>query len=74
MLKRFKEKAFRAGVKLQCELMCANNKKGQGLTEYVLILALVVIGVIAILGLLSGKLQALFQKVVDALTISDTPT
>ena len=54
--------------------MCANNKRGQGLTEYVLILALVVIGVIAILGLLSGKLQALFQKVVDALTISDTPT
>ena len=74
MLKRFKEKAFRAGVKLQCELMCANNKREQGLTEYVLILALVVIGVIAILGLLSGRLQTLFQKVVDALTISDTPT
>ena len=74
MLKRFKEKAFKAGVKLQCKLMCANNKRGQGLTEYVLILALVVIGVIAILGLLSGRLQTLFQKVVDALTISDTPT
>ena len=74
MLKRFKEKAFKVGVKLQCGLMCANNKRGQGLTEYVLILALVVIGVIAILGLLSGRLQALFQKVVDALTISDTPT
>lgn len=71
MLKKFNENVLKGIVKVRTELFCCvNNKKGQGLTEYGLILAIVAIGVIAVLGLLSGKLEAVFQKIVDTITLS----
>ncbi len=44
------------------------NEKGQALTEYGLIIALVAIVLIAGLGLLTGGLQAIFQSISDTLT------
>ena len=41
--------------------------KGQAMTEYGLIIALIAVGVISVLGLLTGELQDTFQKIVDAL-------
>ncbi len=46
-----------------------SEEDGQALTEYGLVLAIVVIAVIVILGLLKDKIVAMFQKVVDALSI-----
>lgn len=43
------------------------DERGQALTEYGLILALVAIAVIVILGTLGGKLQALFQRISDSI-------
>lgn len=45
------------------------NKQGQTLVEYALILLLVVIVVVGVVALLGDKVQAIFQKIVDALTL-----
>jgi pilus assembly protein Flp/PilA len=44
-----------------------NEEKGQGMTEYGLILALLVIGVIAVLVVMGPKLAAKFTEVSDKL-------
>ena len=44
-----------------------NEEKGQGMTEYGLILALLVIGVIAVLTLMGPKLVAKFNTVSNSL-------
>lgn len=44
------------------------NKKGQGMVEYGLIIGLVVIVVIAALTTMGGQLKTLFDKIVGALT------
>jgi Flp pilus assembly pilin Flp len=46
------------------------EEEGQSLSEYALILAIVVIAVIAILIALKDQIVALFQKIIDALQIS----
>jgi len=43
------------------------EERGQGMTEYGLILALLVIGVIAVLTLMGGNLQNKFNEVSNAL-------
>lgn len=48
-----------------------SEERGQGMTEYGLILALLVIGVIAVMVTMGPKLVANFQKVSDTLP---TPT
>lgn len=47
------------------------EERGQGMTEYGLILALLVIGVIAVLVVMGPRLVAKFQSVSDSL---NTPT
>ena len=44
-----------------------NEERGQGMTEYGLILALLVIGVIAVLVLMGPKLVAIFQNVSNSM-------
>lgn len=46
-----------------------NEERGQGMTEYGLILALLVIGVIGVLVVMGPKLIAQFQKVSDSLVV-----
>lgn len=46
------------------------DEEGQALSEYALILAIIVIAVIAVLIVLRDKIVALFQKIADSLTIS----
>lgn len=46
------------------------EEDGQALSEYALILAIIVIAVIAILIALKEQILALFQKVIDALQIT----
>ena len=75
MLKKMKKKInrrlFDATVKTQEHAMnVLNNKRGQTLVEYALILLLVVIVVVGVVALLGDKIQAVFQKIVDALTLS----
>jgi pilus assembly protein Flp/PilA len=48
------------------------DEAGQGLVEYGLILALVAVGLIAILGTMSGSLDGLFSYISDQLTNSTT--
>lgn len=43
------------------------NKKGQGMVEYVLLVGLIAIAVIAVLILLGPALSARFQQVIDGL-------
>lgn len=43
------------------------REEGQTLTEYALIIALVVIAVIVVLGLLGGAIEQIFQEIVGAL-------
>jgi pilus assembly protein Flp/PilA len=45
----------------------ALEERGQGMTEYGLILALLVIGVIAVLVVMGPKLAAKFQSVSDSI-------
>lgn len=45
-----------------------NNRSGQALTEYALILAVIAIAVIAVVTLLGDQLQVVFQNVIDTLT------
>ncbi len=44
------------------------STKGQGMVEYGLIIGLIAVAVIALLTLMGGQLQRLFQDVVTALT------
>jgi len=44
-----------------------NDEEGQGMVEYGLIIALIAIVLIAILGTMSGSLEAIFQKISDTL-------
>lgn len=48
-------------------LKMLKSKKGQGMVEYALIIALVAVALIAILGFLSGGIGTTFQSIVDAL-------
>ena len=43
------------------------NEKGQGLTEYALIIALVAIVAVAALTLLGGQIQAIFGNITTSL-------
>jgi Flp pilus assembly pilin Flp len=43
------------------------SEEGQTLTEYALILFLVVIAVVAVLGLLGGQILAVFNQIIAAL-------
>jgi len=45
-----------------------NNRSGQALTEYALILAVIAIAVVAVMTLLGDQLQVVFQSVIDTLT------
>jgi pilus assembly protein Flp/PilA len=45
-----------------------NNKKGQGMVEYGLIIGLIAVGVIAILGFMGDELVNLFTEVQTALS------
>jgi pilus assembly protein Flp/PilA len=51
-------------------MLFAAKEKGQGLVEYALILVLIAIVVIVVLGLLGGKVQEVFQKIVDSITVT----
>lgn len=42
-------------------------RRGQGMVEYGLIIALIAIALIAGIGLMTGQLQAVFDKITDAL-------
>lgn len=44
-----------------------NNKKGQGMVEYALLLGLIAIVVIAVLVLLGPAIAALFTRIMNAL-------
>lgn len=46
------------------------EEEGQSLSEYALVLAVIVIAVIAILATLKDQIIALFQKIITALKIS----
>lgn len=45
------------------------KEEGQGLIEYALIVLLIAIGVIVVLGLLGGQVQAVFQNIANALNV-----
>jgi pilus assembly protein Flp/PilA len=42
-----------------------NNKKGQGMVEYALLIGLIAIVVIAVLILLGDEIAAIFQNIID---------
>jgi pilus assembly protein Flp/PilA len=44
-----------------------NDESGQGLTEYVLIIALVAVGLIAVMGLFRDELGRVFDTAIDEL-------
>lgn len=50
-----------------------NREEGQGMVEYALIIGLIAIGVLAVLGLLSGSVQGIFTSIKDALDAATTP-
>lgn len=45
-----------------------DNEEGQGMVEYVLIIALIALAVIVVLGLMGTTISDTFQGVVDELT------
>ena len=47
--------------------MIKSDEEGQALVEYGLILFLVSVAIVAVLGLLTGQLQVVFQQVIAAL-------
>ncbi len=47
--------------------MIRNDEEGQALVEYGLILFLVSVAIVAVLGLLTGQLQVVFQQIIAAL-------
>jgi pilus assembly protein Flp/PilA len=52
-------------------LLASRQEEGQGLIEYALIVLLIAIGVIVVLGLLGGQVQAVFQNITDALAVGE---
>ena len=48
------------------------NESGQAMTEYGLIIALIAVAVIVALGVVSGQLVAVFNKIKDSLTAALT--
>lgn len=48
-----------------------SNGKGQAMTEYGLLIALIAVVLIGVISLLTGKLQEAFQAIVDALSSGD---
>ncbi|SET05991.1 pilus assembly protein Flp/PilA [Oceanobacillus limi] len=50
------------------------EEKGQGMTEYGLILGLIAVGVIAVLVTLGGEIKTVFQDLVGKLQSSGTDT
>mgnify|MGYP002277485524 CR=1 FL=1 len=44
------------------------KEKGQGMVEYGLIIGLIAVAVVAVLGIMGGQINQLFQSVSDALT------
>lgn len=44
------------------------KEDGQGMVEYALIIALVAIAVIGVIGLMTGQLSAVFEKIRSTLT------
>ena len=59
---------IREGIKMFAMINSVlQNKKGQGMVEYGLILALVSIAAIALLGTMGSSLQTQFQAVITAL-------
>ncbi len=49
-------------------IACMMNDEGQGMVEYVLLVSLIAIAVIAVLLLLGPAIAAEFQQIVDRLT------
>lgn len=49
--------------------MIKSDEEGQALVEYGLILFLVSVAVVAVLGLLTGQLQVVFQKIITAIGV-----
>jgi Flp pilus assembly pilin Flp len=47
--------------------MIKSDEEGQALVEYGLILFLVSVAIVAVLGLLTGQLQVVFQQIIAAL-------
>lgn len=45
-----------------------HDEGGLELTEYAIMLALIVVGLLTVIGLLSGKIEAAFQAVVNMFT------
>ena len=50
-----------------------SNDRGQGLAEYALILALVVVVAVVALALLGSQIGAIFSSIADALSAPLTP-
>ncbi len=50
-------------------VLCLPREEGQGLVEYALILVLISVVVIAMLTLLGGQVQAVFQSIADQLSL-----
>ena len=46
------------------------NEQGQGMTEYIIIVALVAVAAIAVVSLFGGRIKAAFTKSADALKSS----
>jgi pilus assembly protein Flp/PilA len=44
------------------------EEKGQGMTEYALVLGVIAVAIVAILGTLKTQIIAMYQSVVDKLT------
>ncbi|MDO8685390.1 MAG: Flp family type IVb pilin [Clostridiales bacterium] len=47
--------------------MVRKEEKGPGMVEYSLIIGLVAVAVVTVLGLMSGRIQAMFTSIVTAL-------
>ncbi|MEM9443806.1 MAG: Flp family type IVb pilin [Verrucomicrobiota bacterium] len=54
--------------KIVADLTTLRSKKGQTLVEYALILALVSIVVIAVLTLLGGQIESIFNEITNSLS------
>lgn len=59
---------LRLFVKAQNWVARMREEKGQGMVEYGLIIALVAIGLIAIISTMKGSLNGIFKKIGDTLS------
>lgn len=55
-------------VRVQNWMARVREEEGQGMVEYGLIIALVAIGLIAVLGTMKGSLNGIFNKISSTLT------